>query len=629
MGTDGSRPHLRFPSGLVAAGCLALLLGAPATRAAEVPPPGQVLVRKLQVTAASEGTTSGSVRLEAELRQIDVVAAVQSGALRLRVQDGAAVRVTIVPNGCRIAATKVACRSRANGLAMRLRLRTVAGVPTWELQLVAKHLSTAQAGAQRARSPLRVLVDGLGRDAVVNRLASCAPLGTRGLACGASRRPNVIVIVTDDQRWDSLGFMPTVSSRLVGEGMHFDNAFVSTPVCCPSRASFLTGLWAHNHGTLTISPPKGGAPKFIGPDASTMATWLRATGYRTGFFGKYLNSYYLIGPPTQPTWYIPPGWDRWRAMRAESYFDFEIVTETGLVQPYAGPENYSTDVLRDQILAFIDEAVAAGKPFLVHYTPFGPHAALNAVIPQPAPRHAGLFADLALPMGPSFEEVDVSDKPLAIRSLPLNDPLRVALSGLSYRVTAETLQSIDEAVAAILDRLDTLGVDQDTVIIYSSDNGFTFGEHRIHLQKLCEFEECLRVPMVLRAPGLAAPGATSPRLVQNIDVAPTVAALAGVVPPNLLDGRSVVPLLLGETAGWRTDLLFEQWRVLNSRQFVAVRTETWKFVEDRDTGEQELYDLVGDPYELENRAADPGYAGVRDTLRARAYTLFAAGPGDH
>jgi N-acetylglucosamine-6-sulfatase len=598
--------------------------------AGQVPVPGQVAIQQALVTAdAAAAGATGHVKLKAVLRGIDPVAALLDGTLRIRIRDGAGLAVTIVPGGCRVAPRLVTCRERAAGLAVRLRVRMSNGVPTWELRVAKNRLGQAETGTQRPQIPLRVLFDGLGRDAVVNQLRACEAAGARSLDCGPSRPPNVIVVLTDDQRWDSLGFMPQVLSRLADAGTRFDNAFVSTPVCCPSRATILTGLWAHNHGTHTLGPPDGGATKFVGADSSTMATWLQAVGYRTGFFGKYLNNYVGLGPPARPTWYVPPGWTRWRAMRLESYFDFDVVTESGLVQVFTGPEQYSTDVMRDQALTFIDEALAADQPFFVHFTPFGPHGALDSIYPRPAPRHLGSFADLPLPIPPNFEEVDVSDKPLAIQALPLNSPAKRIFSTESHRKHAETLQSIDEAVAAMLDRVGAAGAADDTVVIFSSDNGFNFGEHRIHLTKLCPYEECIRVPLVVRAPGMGAVGQTSARLVQNIDIAPTVAALAGVIPPNLVDGRSIVPLLLGEETAWRSDLLFEQWRVFDSSQFVSVRTETWKFVEDRDTGERELYDLVADPYELQNLAADPAHASLRDTLRARAYALFAASPDEH
>ncbi|MCW5893167.1 MAG: sulfatase [bacterium] len=606
------------------------MLLAVATASAQMPQPGQVRIASAIVApdTAAAGAT-GRVRLNVLMRRVDVVPALVEGRFRVRVQDGAAFDTTIVPTGCRAVGRRLRCRERSSGLTLRLRVRSAGGEPTWDMRLVAKRLGDAQTGTRRPQAPLRVLFEGLGRDAVTVRLRGCSPQGARSLECGASRPPNVVVIVTDDQRWDSLGFMPVVQSRLAGEGMRFDNAFVSTPVCCPSRATILTGLWAHNHGTHTLVPPNGGATKFVGADTSTMATWLQAAGYRTGFFGKYLNGYRDLGPPAKPTWYVPPGWSRWRAMREESYFDFDVVGEDGLVETFTGRESYSTDVLRDQALAFMDEALAADEPFLVHFTPFGPHSARDSVYPRPAPRHEGLFGDMPLPLPPNFEEVDVGDKPQSLQALPLGHLLRIGISRESHRRHAATLQSIDEAVDAMLGRLEAAGALDDTVVIFTSDNGFTFGEHRLHLRKLCGFEECIRVPFVVRAPGFAPAGTVSARLVQNIDIAPTVAALAGVVPPALVDGRSVVPLLLGEEAGWRWELLFEQWQVFDNREFVALRTETWKFIEDITTGEQELYDLVGDPWELENRAAARGYETIRDALRTRAFALFAASPGEH
>lgn len=612
--------RLRRAAWLVAATCL---IGAPAGAAM----PGMVRTQGVVATAASgPERADGSLRVRLFAMGEAVPTAAATGALRIRVRDVAAFDADVTITGCRIGARSLSCVSADGRVRARVKPRSLEGRVGWDVKLAAKRLAATRTGTQPPKAPLRVSLVGAWRDAPLNVVRACRT-SARVVRCGATRPPNVLVVLTDDQRWDALDVMPQVQARLVAQGTSFTNAFVTTPVCCPSRASILSGLYAHNHGTRTLGPPDGGAPAFVGPDASTVATWLHDAGYRTALFGKYMNSYAELGPPKRATWYVPPGWTAWGAFVTPEYLDYELVRETGLVEHHGVAEaDYSTDVTAARALAFIDDALSDDTPFFLFWVPYAPHVNRNLVAATPAPRHAGLFADVAPWRPPSFSEADVADKPAWVQAMPPIEGLLAAFVDANRRIGFESLQAVDEGVAALLARIDAAGAADDTVVLFSSDNGFAHGEHRLRA-KLCPYDECIRVPLVVRAPGIAAAGATDDRLVENVDLAATLAAVAGLAPPDAIDGRSLLPPLMGEAGPWRSDVLIEQWRVFGSAEYFAVRTETWKYVEDRDTGEVELYDLVADPFELENRAADPALAAQRAALRELALARAAAAPG--
>ncbi len=447
-------------------------------------------------------------------------------------------------------------------------------------------------------------------------------------AAPAPRRPNIVFLMTDDQRSDTIAHMPTVRDRLAGEGVTFTNAFVPTPLCSPGRASALTGLYAHRHGVVTLTPPNGGAAGFIGADRSTIATWLQAAGYRTGFFGKYMNSYWGLGPPDSPSWYIPPGWNVWAAMAYEHFYDYTLVQRRGTVAYDTMPADYSTDVLAGRVLQFIRRSVASGRPFFVHFTPYAPHGEVPALVSVPAPRHVGMFADLPRFRPPNFNEPDVNDKPSWIRERAPLTPLLEAVADVHRQKQLEALQAVDDAVARILRLLRKLGQDRNTIFVFTSDNGFTWAEHRLFLSKHCAYEECGHVPLVIRYPAGVAGGREESRLALTIDIAPTLAELARITPPAPVDGRSLVPLLAGSAAPWRQDVLLEGFDLGGAPRYHALRTMTWKYIENHDSSESELYDLVRDPYELDNRAGEFAYRVTITALqeRLRALEVAATGP---
>jgi N-acetylglucosamine-6-sulfatase len=418
-------------------------------------------------------------------------------------------------------------------------------------------------------------------------------------ASPTSSRPSVVLILTDDQRWDTLWAMPVVRSRLARRGMSFSNAFVTTPLCCPSRASLLTGELAHSHG---VYQNLEGYERFAPNEASTLAVWLDRAGYRTGLFGKYLNDYL-----SEHVEEVPQGWDRWMAFVNEPGTEgYRLSVDGSLTKP----GGYSTDVLRDAAISFIDETPPE-QPVFVYYAPYAPHE--DAL---PASRHRGAFANIEPWRPPAYEEADVSDKPRYIQARDrLTDSRRDDLD--AFRITQlESLLAVDEAVGAILDTLRRSGRLSNAIIVFTSDNGIQWGEHRVYAEKSVPYEESIRVPLIIRHDPLIARGGTEDRFALNIDLAPTIADLVGVRAPQV-DGRSLVPILAGEDVTWREDFLIEYSKEdLGILGFCGVRTSGHTYVLYR-TGEEELYDLLHDPAQLDNRAGDPALAETLERLRAR------------
>jgi arylsulfatase A-like enzyme len=414
------------------------------------------------------------------------------------------------------------------------------------------------------------------------------------------RRPNIVIVLTDDQPWWTLPhdppLMPWLQSRLEDPEDHwvrFPEAFVNVPLCCPSRASLLTGVYARRTGVRTN---RDGARL---DDRSTFAAWLHDAGYHTGYVGKYLNGY-----PFGPRPFVPTGWDRWTAKwqgsGATVYYD-HVLVEDGLAVPHgSAPGDYLTDVLADRAVRFVREA-PSDRPFLLVLAPTAPHAPWT-----PAPRHAGAFRGADLRDPPSFDEADVRDKPTWVRRLPPVDVPAVHAARLD---AAASLLAVDEAVRRVVDAIGERGELARTAILVTSDNGASFGEHR-WVGKSCPYDECTRVPFLLRVPG-ATPGDRE-GLVSLVDVAPTVAALAGVARPDDLDGRSLLPLVRGRRTGWREGVLLE-WFGHAIPPWRAVRTEDALYVRYRN-GERERYDLLRDPWALRNLAPEGGGAGLARLL---------------
>src|SRR5215212_9373156 len=389
--------------------------------------------------------------------------------------------------------------------------------------------------------------------------------GEEGAESGASR-PNIIFVLTDDLDYASAQKMPQITSLVGEEGLSFKEAFVSHPMCCPSRATILTGLYDHNHHVLGNGPTHGGFQKFVseGHEENTIAVHLKEEGgYRTAFFGKYLNQYPNQDEPPIPhdPNHVPPGWDEWYAKMADEegekatqrLYDYEI-NENGEVVSYGSEEeDFYTDVLSEQVTDFIRRAAPEEQPFFAYIAPTAPHGPAT-----PAQRHKGAFADEEAPRPPSFNEEDVSDKPSGIRNRdPLSEEDLSEIDEL-YQKRLESMLAVDEMVASLIKELEAAGELENTYIFFSSDNGFEQGEHRIPGGKDRPYEESTRVPFFVRGPGIAV-GSEVEQLAVNTDFAPTFADLANVEFPA--DGRSLAPLLRGEDgeqSSWRSSVLLEK-----------------------------------------------------------------------
>ncbi len=447
--------------------------------------------------------------------------------------------------------------------------------------------------------------------ATTGPISVVTPEGTATSAADFRVQPNIVLILTDDQRWDQMGRMPTLQQDVVQQGTEFTNGFVVNSLCCPSRATILTGEYSHSTGVYTDSPPYGGFAVF--DDSSTIATWLRGAGYRTALIGKYLNGYSGT--------YIPPGWDRWSAFSKATgsngaYYNYTLSTDGVLTDYGNSAADYSTDVLATQAEGFIRETPAS-EPLFLYLAPFAPHNR-----PIPPQRYADAFPSLAHARPPNFNEANVSDKPHYIRKLPLLTSRSTAKLDAIRRAKYQTLLAVDDSIGGIVDALSSTGRLSDTFILFMSDNGIAAGEHRWSF-KLVPYEESIRVPFVVRYDPLGIQGARSPALVANIDVAPTFADLAGVSAPGA-EGTSLLPLLEGTATSWRTDFLVEHkaYRVTKADPptYCAVRSATKLFVHYAD-GEEEIYGLVRDPYELKNHAGAPRWKRRLDRMRARAREL--------
>ena len=429
--------------------------------------------------------------------------------------------------------------------------------------------------------------------------------------------PNIVLILTDDQRTDTLWAMPVVQSELVAKGISFSNGFVVNSLCCPSRSSILTGQYSHSTGVYRNHPPYGGFESFS--DKSTIATWLQKAGYTTAFIGKYLNNY--VGP------YVPPGWDHWAAFNGLPAYQNYALSVNGELERYGRDESdYSTDVLTDKTVSFIMQTKG---PIFVHYAPYAPHVPY-----YPAPRHRDAFSDLPIYDPPSFNEEDVSDKPQWVRNLKeVNRDGVESTRKNQYR----TLLAVDEGVERIIGALKQTGRLENTIIVFMSDNGYSWGEHRWFASKHAAYDEDIGVPYVVRYDALIAnPGKESNKIVLNIDLAPTFADLAGVEAPNV-DGKSFASILRGDEYPWRTDFLIEhlkdnQRAVFGGRRGPPAKIPTYCAVRKIDefqnlsyvmykSDEEELYDIANDPYQLDNLASNVDYQSTLEQMRTRTMEL--------
>lgn len=444
-----------------------------------------------------------------------------------------------------------------------------------------------------------------------------------------TERPNFVFILTDDldAELGTIDYMPYLKELLISKGLTLEDYFVSNPVCCPSRSTYLRGQYNHNNGVYTNDPPSGGFERFylLENESSTLATWLQAAGYNTVFLGKYLNGY----PFREDRTHVPVGWTEWYgAAKGRPYPGYKYsLNENGVLVDYdvegQGEAQYMTDVLARITVDFIRRSVDDPAPFFIYLAPFAPHEPA-----RPAPRHEQLFPDLAAPRTASFNEIEISDKPENMSQNPLISDDKIRGLDELYRGRVRSMQAVDEMISQLVTVLGETGQLENTYIIFTSDNGFHMGQHRLLSGKGTLYEEDIHVPFIIRGPGIVANSVVSGYLSGNVDFAPTIAELAGLIPPAYVDGRSLVPLFAGQEPSvdqWRAGYLLESYGGGNSdvdaevdqganpngfadpeATYIGLRTLDYLYVE-YPNGFKELYDMHNDPDQLENLAstADP------------------------
>jgi N-acetylglucosamine-6-sulfatase len=439
-----------------------------------------------------------------------------------------------------------------------------------------------------------------------------------------SLRPNVLIVLTDDQSYDTLSpsegrsAMPWLRAQLddpAGRWVTFSNAFLETPLCCPSRASILTGLSSVNTGVASNTDG------FDLDESSTLATWLDDGGYTTALIGKYLNGFPWDRGP-----YVPPGWDRFVAKLnqgvASTYYDYRVIDQGVPLTVGATPDGYATNFLADESLAFLRSA-PTDRPWFLLFAPTAPHAPWT-----PGPGDVGEFADEPVPNPGERVLNDVRAKPGWVQDLPAITLEQRAHLETQRRRERETLLAVDRAMEALVGAVAARGELDRTLIVFLTDNGVAFGEHR-WTGKRCPYEGCVRTPLAIRTPWREAATVDVP--VSNIDLAPTIVDFAGSPPPAgwIFDGESLRGFLdptdpPSTTPSWEGVLL----QFAGDAQvppWTAVRTRDFKLIASAD-GTIELYDLTGaigraDPWELDSRVFDPRYAQVKDHLEGLLSSL--------
>jgi arylsulfatase A-like enzyme len=491
-------------------------------------------------------------------------------------------------------------------------------------------------------------------------------------SAGDDGRPNVLLVMTDDMAASDIKAMPRVRELLSKQGTSFSDAITTFPLCCPSRASLLTGQHAHNHGVSGNFAPEG----YYGLTHrdNTLPVWLQKSGYHTALVGKYLNGYGARDPKE-----IPPGYSEWHGsldLSAYDYFNFTI-NENGQLHTWGDPayansllelaraierqeidvlgdfvgllqrlftagnfgtaeaKNYTVDVTAKITDDILRRQASAKNPFFVWWAPAAPHREdVNSqrgaqwADPRPAPRHAGAMSRWRLPRAPSFDEADMADKPKLLRAQPRLDAAAVQRLQRNHAGRMASLQAVDEGVAKLVATLKSTGQLDNTVIVFTSDNGWIEGQHRIPGDKFVPYEASIHVPLVVRGPGFAK-GRTVGAQVSNVDLTPTFLELARARPGRVMDGLSLVSFARRPAAAPRRALPVEATGKLFAAEgfpqeydqpYRAVRTARFKYVRWA-SGEQELYDLEQDPDELANKAGRSENAALLRRMAALAKRL--------
>jgi N-acetylglucosamine-6-sulfatase len=465
--------------------------------------------------------------------------------------------------------------------------------------------------ARRMRNGLLVVV-------LVGAVMSAAAFAgaganAQGTSSAASSRPNILLVLTDDLAWNLVKYMPHVQ-QMRRQGVTFGRYFVTDSLCCPSRSSIFTGRFPHDTGVFTNGGADGGFNVFHsrGEEASTFAARLQSGGYLTGMMGKYLNGYRPGAKVDGKAAYIPPGWNEWDvAGNGYPEFNYTLNENGTLVRYRNAPSDYLTDVLATKGAAFVDRAAAQHKPFLLEIATFAPHGPYT-----PAPRDANDFPGLVAPRSPAFDEADISDKPPWLANHPVLTPAQLSNIDTSFRKRAQAVEAVDDLLAKLQSQLARNGQLANTYIVFSSDNGYHMGDHRLTPGKQTAFETDIRVPLIVTGPKVPH-GVTRNQLTSNIDLYPTFVRIGKKSVPPSVDGRSLLPLLAKKPPKvWRNAVLVEHHGPNtnpsdpdrpaagsgNPVTYEAIRTPTSTYVEYV-TGDHEYYDLAKDPYELANRAS--------------------------
>jgi arylsulfatase A-like enzyme len=520
----------------------------------------------------------------------------------------------------------------------------------------------------------------LGVGLVAVALAAGAPEAmARPAGQNTDGRPNILVVMTDDMASTDLRFMPHVRRLLVEQGTKFADAVDSFPLCCPARATFITGQYAHNTGVAGNFYPYG----WYGMEdrGNILPTWLKKAGYRTGLIGKWLNGYGARDAHGE----VPRGFDIWRGLLDVSAYDYYnfIMNRNGKLRAWGdasfarklvqfakievipnpgglagvlakrdeifGPppysywgtherRDYSPDVTGRMTEQLVRAERHALKPFFIWWAPAAPHREDVATTlmgrpgpdPRPAPRYKQQSKQYNLPRPPSFNEPDVSDKPSNIQDkAPTMTEAQIDQLELDYHGRAGSLRAVDDHVAHLVKVLRSTHQYRNTVIVFTSDNGWLQGEHRITGDKYLPYEESLRVPFILSGAGVP-DGRTVHGQVSNVDFAPTLLDLAKAKPGRTMDGVSLLPAARNPAKVPNRAIaiealapLFEGDIPVNAwdRPYNGVRTNRYTYVVYKETGDEELYDRQLDPYQLENVADRPAYAAVKAKLAGKLARL--------